>query len=179
TAAAGSATASASSAALSQQWAENPEDVPVMPGLFSAHHWANKAAALVASISSLYTRMTAVELRATNLEYSYISSQQSFTANGTVTLAHGLGAVPSRVSMDMVCVTAELGFSVGDVIPIGESAIAISASSVSFGVQNRKTATQIISRIASGGILVISIGTGAASSVTPSFWRIVFKASKS
>lgn len=67
-AAALSATASSNSAVLSQKWAENPEDTPVTPGLFSAHHWANKAAALVATISGLYTRMTAVEGRATTLE---------------------------------------------------------------------------------------------------------------
>lgn len=46
-AAALSATSSANSAALAQKWAENPEDTPVTAGLFSAHHWANKAAAAV------------------------------------------------------------------------------------------------------------------------------------
>ncbi|MDO9344827.1 MAG: hypothetical protein Q7T99_15215 [Pseudomonas sp.] len=67
-AAALSATASSNSAVLSQKWAENPEDTPVTPELFSARHWANKAAALVDTISGLYTRMTAVEEKATALE---------------------------------------------------------------------------------------------------------------
>lgn len=46
-AAALSETASAASAVLAQKWAENPEDTPVTAGLYSAHHWANKAAAAV------------------------------------------------------------------------------------------------------------------------------------
>lgn len=36
------------SATLAQKWAANPEDVPVTSGLFSAFHWAQKAAAIVA-----------------------------------------------------------------------------------------------------------------------------------
>lgn len=48
TAAAASATNSGASAVLAQKWAENPENSPVIPGLFSAHHWANKAAASAA-----------------------------------------------------------------------------------------------------------------------------------
>lgn len=35
------------SVAKAKAWAENPEDVPVEPGEFSAFHWAQKAAALV------------------------------------------------------------------------------------------------------------------------------------
>lgn len=57
-AAAGAATASNNSAALAQKWADNPEDVPVTTGKFSARHWAAKAAA---SLSSLLSRVTNLE----------------------------------------------------------------------------------------------------------------------
>lgn len=35
------------------QWSENPEDVPVEPGEYSAHHWAIKAAGNAAGVSSV------------------------------------------------------------------------------------------------------------------------------
>lgn len=47
-AAALSETNASASAVLAQEWAENPENTPVTPGLFSAHHWASKAAASAA-----------------------------------------------------------------------------------------------------------------------------------
>ncbi|WPE22513.1 hypothetical protein [Shinella zoogloeoides] len=42
-----SAGGAADSAALASRWATEAEDVPVLPGLYSAYHWAMKAAATV------------------------------------------------------------------------------------------------------------------------------------
>ncbi|CDN52545.1 Hypothetical protein RG1141_CH01800 [Neorhizobium galegae bv. officinalis bv. officinalis str. HAMBI 1141] len=42
-----SATNADASATLAQKWANNPEDVAVVGGLYSAFHWAQKAAAVV------------------------------------------------------------------------------------------------------------------------------------
>ena len=44
-AAAAAASAASASANRAQEWAENPEDVPVIPGEFSAFHWAQKSQA--------------------------------------------------------------------------------------------------------------------------------------
>ncbi len=59
-AAGGSAIAAGDSAVLAQKWAENPEDTPVQPGLFSAKHWAAKAAA---SLSGLLARVLNLETK--------------------------------------------------------------------------------------------------------------------
>lgn len=60
TASENSAIASAQAKDKAQQWAEEDEDVPVEPGLFSAKHWAAKAMAalsgLTASVSDLLAR---------------------------------------------------------------------------------------------------------------------------
>ncbi|MBC3234017.1 hypothetical protein [Pseudomonas lurida] len=176
TASGSSATASAASAVLAQKWAENAEDVPVTTGLFSAHHWANKAAALVASISSLYTRMTAVELRATNLEFGYASSNQTWTAGGTITLSHGLGVVPTKVELEAECVTASEGYAVGAIIHMGASSPVLNAS-VSLGCSIIKSSTQIIIRIASSGLIVVNNSTLAVVNMTPANWRIRVKCS--
>lgn len=172
-----SAAAASDSAALALKWAENPEDTPVLPGLFSAHHWANKAAALVASISALYTRMTAVELRATNLEWGYVSSNQSYTNGGVVTVNHLLGVVPSRVNVDVIVLTAQNGYAVGSIIPLGSGG-ALYISTAPYGFTISVTSTQINLTIASGGVVVIGASAGAAA-FTPANIALRIKASKS
>lgn len=174
-----SATESSNAAIRSMAWAENPEDTPVQPGLFSAHHWANKAAALVASISALYTRMTAVELRATNLEFGYVSPQQTYANGGTITLNHGLGVKPNRVSVEMLITTTIHGYPTGASIPMGEFTTALDSTNNMFGFSNSVTTTQIVCKIANNGLIVISQATGATAVMVPANCRLIFKASKS
>lgn len=176
--AAGSATTSSNSATLAQKWAENPEDTPVQPGLFSARHWANKAAAAVASIATLYTRMTAIELRATNLEFSYISSNQSYANGGTVALSHGLAVRPMRVTWEAVCLTADAGYSVNAVVILGEG-FNWYASPVGYGFTVEISTTQIIATIANGGLVLINKVSKTTTTLTPASWAIRAKASKS
>ncbi len=51
---------------------------------------------------------------------TYTSSDITITAGaaGNQTLAHGLGAIPKHVSLFLVCTSAELGYSVGEVVPV-------------------------------------------------------------
>lgn len=176
--AAGSAATSSNGATLAQKWAENPEDTPVQPGLFSARHWANKAAAAVASIAALYTRMTAIELRATNLEFSYISSNQSYANGGTVALSHGLAVRPMRVTWEAVCLTADAGYSVNAVVILGEG-FNWYTSPVGYGFTVEISATQIIATIANGGLVLINKVSKTTTTLTPASWAIRAKASKS
>ncbi|MGY1877823.1 hypothetical protein [Pseudomonas reactans] len=173
-----SATASAASATLAMKWAENPEDVPVQPGLFSAHHWANKAAAIAATISGLFTRMTAVEQRATDLEYSYISPNTAFTNGGSITLSHALGVRPQRISWEAICTTADASYSVGAVLYLGEG-LNWAITGTAFGFTVEATSTQIICNIANGGIPVVNKSTRLTSALIPGSWVLRAKASKS
>lgn len=71
------------SALLAQKWAENPEDTPVAPGLFSAHHWAIKAAATVASvIAQLAGKLDKTDKRV-------CTAWVSFNGSGTVSIRDG------------------------------------------------------------------------------------------
>lgn len=173
-----SALASGNSATLAMKWAENPEDVPVQPGLFSAHHWANKAAAVAATISGLYTRMTAVELRATNLEYSYISPNTAFTNGGSITLSHGLGVRPQRISWEAICTTADASYAVGTVLYLGEG-LNWAITGTAFGFTVEATNSQIICNIAGGGIPVVNKSTRLTYALIPGSWMLRAKASKS
>ena len=49
---------------------------------------------------------------------SYTSSGQTITNAGSLTLAHGLGAIPALVQMHLKCTTAEFGYSIGDIVYI-------------------------------------------------------------
>lgn len=46
----------------------------------------------------------------------FTSAETTLSRDGRWTFAHGLGAVPSRVQMNLRCVTAQLNFSVNDVL---------------------------------------------------------------
>lgn len=47
---------------------------------------------------------------------AYSSPAQTITSAGTLTLAHGLGAVPELVQSRLICVTGEEGYSAGDIL---------------------------------------------------------------
>lgn len=47
---------------------------------------------------------------------SYVSSNQTITPAGLLSLAHSLGAAPKLIMFDLICTTAEYGFSIGDVV---------------------------------------------------------------
>lgn len=48
----------------------------------------------------------------------FVSTDQTATANSLITVAHGLGARPGIVLIELVCATAEGGWSVGDVVSV-------------------------------------------------------------
>lgn len=76
---------SSNSAALAQKWAENPEDTPVTPGLFSAHHWSNKAAAAVLTTQKQIQEITAT-VAGNALTFGWVKTPISFRS---ATLASG------------------------------------------------------------------------------------------
>ena len=50
---------------------------------------------------------------------SFQSAQQTITSAGSLTIAHGLGVVPKLLHYELVCQTADLNYSVGDVLHLG------------------------------------------------------------
>jgi hypothetical protein len=46
------------------------------------------------------------------------SSEQTITSAGALTLAHGLGAVPKLIMFEVICKTAEDGYSIGDLLAV-------------------------------------------------------------
>lgn len=86
-----------------------------------------------------YTPATAGQLTK-----SYQSANQTITVGGSLTLAHGLGAIPKLVQATLVCLTANNGITVGQEIDIEALQFAIvSGSSRAQGAMLVADATNI------------------------------------
>lgn len=115
------------------------------------------------------------------LRPAWSSAQQTISAAGSFgPLAHGLGVVPKIVQLDLVCLTAELGYSVGDVVPVsGWNGSENDADRV-FGCAIVKSATSISGRYASyGGQAPFRIprwDDGTQALITAASWALVVNA---
>lgn len=101
----------------------------------------------------------------------FTSAEQTVTAGGTITLSHLLGVMPKFAQAFLICKTAELGYSVGDEVPVS---ITISASST-FNYQLGLSATTIRAVCGNSGI-GISNAAGGSTAATPANWRLIVRA---
>lgn len=106
---------------------------------------------------------------------AYTSTNQTVTAAGALTLAHSLGGMPSLVQVRLKCLTAELGYSIGDEVIINPSASYVSSST---GLSLVTDATNVVVRFGSsgGGLSVIRKDTGALAIITAANWAMIVKA---
>ena len=94
----------------------------------------------------------------------FSSAQQTITASGGLTLAHGLGVVPVTTKMVLVCATAEAGYAVADQITEGITGIAAFVDATNVGIRFAAT------------IGILNKTTGAAATITPANWRLIARA---
>lgn len=106
----------------------------------------------------------------------YISAEQTITAGGALTLAHGLGAVPKLVTFELVCKVAGEGYAVGSILPIGIMAAPSGADP--YNASANIDATNIVVRYAStaGTFNILNAATGAGALITNADWRLVVRA---
>jgi hypothetical protein len=83
----------------------------------------------------------------TKLPEKFTSSDQTITAAGSLTLAHGLSAAPDAVGLSLVCQTNELGYTAGDVL--------------NYGYMGRPNGSRGASIVPDGTNLNIRYGSGA------------------
>ena len=113
----------------------------------------------------------------------YVSPEQTITAAGLLTLAHGLtvgGGVavePELIRLTAICKTAELGYAVGDIVDLAMTANDASATA-GYGVAVRSTTTSITIRVGNISFSAPINGTSGAGGgvLTPANWRIVVRA---
>ena len=101
----------------------------------------------------------------------FLSSNQTITTAGSVTVAHGLGAVPSVVYIELECVTAEYGYSVGDIIDVSNVIWSNSLSSRVAGATVLKGSTDLKVIFANTGVFyAMDYTTGDDSALTNANW---------
>ncbi|MER9755406.1 hypothetical protein NKJ46_18450 [Mesorhizobium sp. M0166] len=102
---------------------------------------------------------------------SFESAQQTITNAGALTLAHGLGVQPKLYIALLQCATAELGYSIGDEIPLS------SENSSNKGVSMVADATSINVRFGSTTMSILNKTTGGGNGAfTNANWRLVVRA---
>jgi hypothetical protein len=108
---------------------------------------------------------------------SYTSAQQTITAAGALTLAHGFGVQPSLVQCKLHCTTGQFNYAIGDEVVIDNSTNDV-GSAASRGVSIVPDATNLNIRFGSDAntFAILDKTTGAGSQITNGNWTIIFKA---
>lgn len=113
----------------------------------------------------------------TNLPFTkaYESSEQTITATGSLTLAHSLSAAPKLITPLIICKTAELGFSVGDIVPLNPNTNA--AANASYGQTITSDATNVYIKYGVTSVYqILRKDNGNVALITPANWRLIVRA---
>ena len=108
----------------------------------------------------------------------YVSAEQTITAAGALTLAHGLGATPKLTQCSFVCKTADGGYSIGDVVDYMTFDYFATGGPGVIGVAVVRGAANIEVRYSSNPNVFVLIHktTGAVHIPTLASWRLVVRA---
>jgi hypothetical protein len=98
---------------------------------------------------------------------TFVSADQTITLAGALTLAHGLGAAPRMTFVSLVCQTAELGYSVGDVVQQEGDAASCVPNATNLNIRYKNLALGVIHKT-----------TGVLTSATAANWKARFIAIK-
>lgn len=116
------------------------------------------------------TANMAAMIRAAFAQVPYVSTEQTITPAGLLTLAHGLGTAPSMVAFQLSCQTAEGGYAIGDKPYLPDSN--------SDPMACRSDATNVYVRFNSGSPLfwLCNKTTGTPFNLTNASWRLIVRA---
>lgn len=137
---------------------------PANEKLYSRAFWGSSWGAWVDVANG--ANMAAM-IRAALSQVPYVSTEQTITSGGLLTLAHGLGAKPSLVSYELKCTTAEGGYTAGDYVqPVDPGFTSATIN-----------ATNVAVRFASGVAFVVGHkSTGANFNITSGNWKLIVRA---
>lgn len=107
---------------------------------------------------------------------SFFSSAQTITTAGSLTLAHGLGAVPRQTAYYLECTTAEYNYSIGDVLVVAAGYRDGNAGVHGFSLV--LDATNLNIRFANDGLVFASVdkNTGDGVFLTNTKWKLRVRA---
>ena len=114
--------------------------------------------------------------RVHSLTTMFASAEQTITAAGLLTVAHGLGSAPSLVKMYAICKTAEYNWSVNQVVEVTSFA---SGATGDYGLSWYADSTYIYIRFgstATNTLLGHNRDTGVVQTLTNANWNLIIKA---
>lgn len=131
------------------------------------------AAKLAATLDLSGKTLTLPTTNTPALTKSFVSSAQTITAAGLLTLAHGLGVVPKLIRTSLVCQTGEFGWSAAD-----EALVDIVSCDGTRQSAIYWDATNVYIRQSLDASLctVANKTTGAVSAITNANWKLVVRA---
>lgn len=111
------------------------------------------------------------------LRFSYTSPEQTITATGSLTLAHGLSTNPELIQARLICKTADVGYSIDDEVIINSSG-STPGGGTNRGLSIVPDSTNINVRFGSDAlpISILNKTTGAGTTVINANWRLIIKA---
>lgn len=104
----------------------------------------------------------------------FISSDQTITLGGALTLAHSLSTTPKLAWVDLVCQTGEHGYTAGDLLV--NPLIGPGQGSTSSFISIVPDATNLVVRYPNGSVTIANKTTGGNAAITVGNWKARFKA---
>lgn len=106
----------------------------------------------------------------------YVSPEITIVAAGATTLTHGLGAKPTKFSVQAICKVADGGYGVGDVVEIAY----LGDGGGPYGVavyQDNDTEVKLKIANRAQPLFVVDNSTGGYLTLTTASWRLIVRAS--
>jgi len=105
---------------------------------------------------------------------SFTSTEQTIAAGGVLTLAHSLAVIPLLVQLRAICTTAELGYSIGNIVLVSTAA----GYSTSNGLTVEINATNVIVYFGTANppIPIKRKDNNAETTMTAANWNLIVKA---
>lgn len=124
-----------------------------------------------AANGSLITNLTPANISGLPFTKEYISSPQTITLGGQLTLSHGLGATPKLGASILTCITNDSPFTAGQEVMYNINGDLSSQSSAMNVIRN---SSNIVVRLSSFGLGITNSTSGGSFTITPANWTITF-----
>lgn len=108
---------------------------------------------------------------------SFVSTDQTITSAALLTLAHGLGAAPALIALQLVCQSADAGWSAGDIVHVGTNNTTGGATTFN---SVYSTATNVLVRFSDSASCfnLANKATGGSAALDNTKWKLRVRAWK-
>lgn len=110
------------------------------------------------------------------LSKPFTSSDQTITSAGTLTIAHSLGVAPRYVKCWLVCQSADLNFTAGDVVEASTATSNASADNYGYALRKDATNVEIKFGAATNVFRLCNWSTGASGDIDITKWKLRIEA---